>query len=37
MRLSRAEFFAGTPNVSTDAAWLVGLCRRCCDAERGRV
>ena len=35
MNLSRAEFFAGAPRAPPDAAWLVNLCRRCRDAERG--
>lgn len=35
MRLSRASFFAGAPPAPGDAAWLVGLARRCHDAERG--
>ena len=31
---SRAEFFGG-PAPGADAAWLVALCRRCRDIERG--
>jgi mxaA protein len=31
---SRAEFFASDPQVS-DLRWLVALCRRCRDLERG--
>ena len=37
MQLSRNEFFAGAPRVPGDGAWLVELCRRCRDAERGLV
>jgi mxaA protein len=35
MRLSRNAFFAGAPIVRGDAAWLLELCRRCHEAERG--
>jgi mxaA protein len=35
LRLSRGEFFGEAEREAGDAAWLVGLCRRCCDAERG--
>ena len=34
LRLSRAEFF-DQPQARGDAAWLIDLCRRCHDAERG--
>lgn len=34
LQLSRREFFAGGGRDPGDAAWLVGFCRRCRDAER---
>jgi mxaA protein len=34
LQLSRREFFAGGARDAADAAWLVGFCRRCRDAER---
>jgi mxaA protein len=37
LRISRDEFFAGSPSQGADVAWLVALCRRCHDAERGFV
>ena len=33
LQLSHREFFAGAPREAGDAAWLVGLARRCRDAE----
>jgi len=35
LQLSRDEFFAEAARGSADAAWLVALCRRCRDVERG--
>jgi mxaA protein len=35
LQLSRGEFFAEATPDGGDAAWLVGLCRRCRDIERG--
>lgn len=35
LQLSRREFFADGAHEVGDAAWLVGFCRRCRDAERG--
>lgn len=35
LQLSRASFFGGAAPAAGDAAWLVGLARRCRDAERG--
>lgn len=35
LRISRDEFFAGSQPQGGDVAWLVALCRRCHDAERG--
>ena len=35
LRLSRDEFFADAAREPGDAAWLMALCRRCRDAERG--
>jgi mxaA protein len=35
LRLSRGEFFGEHLRATGDAAWLLVLCRRCCDAERG--
>jgi mxaA protein len=35
LRLSQREFFEGGAHQADDAAWLVGLCKRCRDAERG--
>lgn len=35
MQVSRASFFGGAARSAGDAAWLVGLARRCHDAERG--
>jgi len=35
LRLTRAEFFGGAARGAGDAKWLVALCRRCRDAERG--
>ena len=35
MRISRELFFGVAPQVQTDAAGLIDLCRRCRDAERG--
>jgi mxaA protein len=35
LHLSRRVFFAGAAQAPGDAAWLVGFCRRCRDAERG--
>lgn len=37
LRLTRAEFFGGAARGAGDAKWLVALCRRCRDAERGLV
>lgn len=33
LQLSHREFFAGAPRAADDARWLVGLARRCRDAE----
>ena len=35
LRMSRAEFFGGAARQKDDGAWLLALCRRCRDAERG--
>jgi mxaA protein len=35
MQLSRAEFFGEPARGGSDPAWLLELCRRCRDAERG--
>ena len=35
LQLSRHEFFGDAAHARGDAAWLVALCRRCRDAERG--
>jgi mxaA protein len=35
LRLSRDEFFAGGERAAGDASWLLALCQRCRDAERG--
>jgi mxaA protein len=35
LQMSRREFFAQAEPATEDAAWLVALCRRCHDAERG--
>ena len=35
LRISRDEFFAEVAPEPGDAAWLLALCRRCHDAERG--
>jgi mxaA protein len=35
LRLSQREFFEGGVRDAGDAAWLMGFCRRCRDAERG--
>jgi mxaA protein len=35
LRLSRGEFFGDGAGESRDARWLVALCQRCRDAERG--
>ena len=35
LRLSRGEFFGDRVRAAGDAQWLVALCRRCRDAERG--
>jgi mxaA protein len=35
LRLSQREFFEGGAHQPADAAWLVGFCKRCRDAERG--
>jgi mxaA protein len=35
LRLSRGEFFGERARETGDMAWLLALCRRCCDAERG--
>jgi len=35
LRMSRREFFDDAASSPPDAAWLVELCRRCRDAERG--
>jgi mxaA protein len=35
LRLSRGEFFGESVRENGDASWLVALCRRCRDAERG--
>jgi mxaA protein len=35
LRLSQREFFEGGARDAEDAAWLIALCRRCRDAERG--
>jgi mxaA protein len=35
LQMSRAEFFGGAARQADDGAWLVALCRRCRDAERG--
>ena len=35
LRLSQREFFEGGAHDTDDAAWLVALCKRCRDAERG--
>jgi mxaA protein len=35
LRLSRGEFFGEAMRETGDASWLVALCRRCRDAERG--
>jgi mxaA protein len=35
LQVSRDEFFAEAAREPGDAAWLVALCRRCHDAERG--
>ncbi len=35
LRLSQREFFEGGMHEPQDAAWLVGFCKRCRDAERG--
>lgn len=35
LRLTRREFFDDAARSPPDAAWLVELCRRCRDAERG--
>jgi mxaA protein len=35
LRLSRGGFFGEAAHAPDDAQWLVALCRRCADAERG--
>jgi mxaA protein len=35
LQLSRQAFFAEAAQAPNDAAWLIALCRRCRDAERG--
>jgi len=35
LAMTRREFFGDAASYSPDAAWLVELCRRCRDAERG--
>lgn len=35
LQMSRAEFFGGAARQKDDGAWLLALCRRCRDAERG--
>ena len=35
LQVSRGEFFADAARASGDAPWLVALCRRCRDVERG--
>jgi mxaA protein len=35
LRMSRGEFFGNARHAPDDPAWLVGLCWRCRDAERG--
>ncbi len=35
LQMSRAEFFGGASRQKDDGAWLLALCRRCRDAERG--
>lgn len=35
LQMTRAQFFGGAPRHADDGRWLVALCRRCRDAERG--
>lgn len=35
LRTTREQFFGGAPRAADDGRWLLALCRRCRDAERG--
>jgi mxaA protein len=35
LHTTRGQFFGGAPRSADDGRWLVALCRRCRDAERG--
>lgn len=35
LQTTREQFFGGAPRRADDGRWLVALCRRCRDAERG--
>jgi mxaA protein len=35
LQTTREQFFGGAPRSADDGRWLVALCRRCRDAERG--
>lgn len=35
LQTTREQFFGGAPRQADDGRWLVALCRRCRDAERG--
>lgn len=35
LHTTREQFFGGAPRSADDGRWLVALCRRCRDAERG--
>ena len=37
LQTTRAQFFGGAPRGADDGRWLVALCRRCRDAERGLI